>query len=110
MTSAQAIARAQNATQAALAERHPASVIMTAPGEPAGATVRGGAFRGPQEWIDDDGIPRRDQALTFLGKKTAFPAGFDETAKGWLLEFQETTYRLQSVTSWGSHWLVRGVR
>lgn len=109
MTPAAAIANAQRSTQAALAARHPGRISLSEPGATA-VSVSGGVYRGPHEWTDDDGIPQRQQAVTVMALKSAFPATFGETAKGWTFTFESITWRVLSVTPWGASWLVRGVR
>lgn len=110
MTAAAALAKAQNATQAALAQRHPGRVDLSSAGSSTAASVSGGAWRGPHEWVDDEGVPQRQQAVTLLAKKSAFPAEFGETAKGWTFTFEGSAWRVLSVTPWGGSWLVRGIR
>ena len=110
MTPATALHRAQLATAAALASRHPGSATLTPAGSGTGSEIRGGIFRGALEWLDDDGVPRRDQGVSLIALKSRFPADFDEHAKNWAITYGGQRWRLLSVTPWGASWLVRGVR
>lgn len=109
MTPAAAIAKAQDATVAALAARHPGSATLTPQGGDA-ASVTCGVYRGALEWVDDDGVPRRDQGVVLIARKSRFPATFTETSKNWSIDFAGQSFRLLSVTPYGASWLVRGVR
>lgn len=109
MTPAQAIAQAQAATQKALSSRHPGTVTLTEPGAP-GVAIAGGIHRGAVEWIDSDGVPRRDQGLSFTALKSAFPGSFSASVKGWVMTYEGASYRVRGVLDWGASWLVRGVR
>lgn len=105
-----AIRAAQNTTVAALAARHPGAVTVTAQGATSGTEVRGGAYRGLLEWVDEEGVSQREQGLVLVAPKTRFPATFDEQARHWTLELDGHRFRLLSVTPWGASWLVRGIR
>lgn len=107
---AAAIRAAQNATVAALAARYPCTATLTAQGESSGTAVPGGGYRGALEWVDEDGVPRRDQGVAFVAPQARFPVGFDEGARGWTITLEGHRFRLLSVTRWGLNWLVRGVR
>lgn len=109
MSASTALAKAQLATVAALAARHPATVTVTEPGE-SGVDLIAGAWRGPMEWTDDDGIPQRSQGVIVIAAKSKFPTTFTETARGWVVTFEGVNYRVLTVTSWGASWLVRGIR
>lgn len=107
---AAAIRAAQNATVAALAARYPCAVTLIAQGESTGTEVRGGGYRGAVEWIDEDGLSRREQGIVFVAAITRFPAAFTETAKGWIITLESHRFVVLSVTRWGQSWLVRGTR